>query len=116
MHVYCCAVAIGLAAGVAAFIADASLEAFNNWKFGTVKRVIREEGGFWVPYFAFIAFCLFFSFIAGCMVAFGAPTAAGSGIPEIKTYLNGVHIRGKGIHYSLQVACLHSCCQCCCSH
>ncbi len=32
--------------------------------------------------------------ISGCIVSFVAPLAAGSGIPEIKTYLNGVHIKG----------------------
>lgn len=85
---------IGLSCGLAAFIADASLEAFNNWKFGAVRTVVRQQGGFWAPYFTFVPICLMFSGIAGCMVAFGAPTAAGSGIPEIKTYLNGVHIRG----------------------
>lgn len=28
-------------------------------------------------------------------MSFVAPLAAGSGIPEIKTYLNGVHIKGE---------------------
>ena len=32
--------------------------------------------------------------MSGALVAWGAPLAAGSGIPEIKTYLNGVRIRG----------------------
>ena len=32
--------------------------------------------------------------ISGAIVSFAAPMAAGSGIPEIKTYLNGVHVRG----------------------
>lgn len=90
----CLAVVIGLLCGIAAFLADALLEAFNNWRFGAVKRVIKDGGGFWEPYLTFLTFCELFSFLAGCCVAFGAPTAAGSGVPEIKTYLNGVHIRG----------------------
>ncbi len=32
--------------------------------------------------------------VAGCLVSFVEPLAAGSGIPEIKTYLNGIHIKG----------------------
>ena len=32
--------------------------------------------------------------MAGSLVAFVEPLAAGSGIPEIKTYLNGIHIKG----------------------
>ena len=33
--------------------------------------------------------------VSGCIVSFVAPLVAGSGIPEIKTYLNGVHIKGE---------------------
>ena len=32
--------------------------------------------------------------VAGGLVSFVEPLAAGSGIAEVKTYLNGVHIRG----------------------
>lgn len=42
-------------------------------------------------------FCLLdrrFVAVSGGLVAWGAPLAAGSGIPEIKTYLNGVRTRG----------------------
>ena len=44
--------------------------------------------------------------ISGAIVSFAAPMAAGSGIPEIKTYLNGVHVRGglpDGTHHSNEV-------------
>ena len=88
------AVFIGLSMGFCAFCVDISLETLNNWKFGSVKRVIRERGGFWAPYLTFLTFCLAYSGISGAIVSFIAPLAAGSGIPEIKTYLNGVHIKG----------------------
>lgn len=42
---------------------------------------------------AFLSFAglnLLFAFIAGSLCAFFAPAAAGSGIPEVKAYLNGV--------------------------
>ena len=35
-----------------------------------------------------------YAVVAGSLVAFVEPLAAGSGIPEIKTYLNGIHIKG----------------------
>ena len=132
-----CAVFIGLAMGLCAFLVDVALETLNNWKFGAVKSVIRDRGGFWQPYLTFLAFCLAYSGqhpshayplvsiqalgqsdrqllgkptclhvqaldicgcihagISGAIVSFAAPMAAGSGIPEIKTYLNGVHVRG----------------------
>ena len=60
-----------------------------------VPQVIKNEGGFIAPYMTFITFCVGYASIAGCLVSFGAPLAAGSGIPEVKTYLNGVHIKGK---------------------
>ena len=35
-----------------------------------------------------------YALVAGGLVSFVEPLAAGSGIAEVKTYLNGVHIRG----------------------
>ena len=114
------AVLIGLTMGLCSFIVDISLETLNNWKFRSVKavsavpsggaprncrssdalhgvQVIRDTGGFWGPYLTFIMFCMGYASIAGCLVSFGAPLAAGSGIPEVKTYLNGVHIKGAAL-------------------
>jgi chloride channel 7 len=36
----------------------------------------------------------FFAFLAGCLVVYVAPLAEGSGIPDVKSYLNGVHLAG----------------------
>ena len=46
---------------------------------------------------AFIAFalsCAMFAFLAGCLVVYVAPLAEGSGIPDVKSYLNGVYLKG----------------------
>ncbi|CAL5218915.1 g661 [Coccomyxa viridis] len=99
---------IGLAMGLCAFLVDISLETLNNWKFGAVDSVIRSRGGFWRPYLAFIGICLLYSGISGALVSFGSPLAAGSGIPEIKTYLNGVHVKGE-LSPSLESPALQSC-------
>ena len=80
--------------GCVAFCVDVALERLNNWKFGAVVGVIRNRGGFWQPYFTQLAFCLGYSGLSGAIVSYLAPMAAGSGIPEIKSYLNGVHIKG----------------------
>ncbi|KAK9808763.1 hypothetical protein WJX72_003174 [[Myrmecia] bisecta] len=85
---------IGLTMGFLSFLVDIGLEHLNNFKFSTVKKVISSHGGFWAPYFTFIAICLSLTGISGCLTSYGSPLAAGSGIPEIKTYLNGVHIKG----------------------
>lgn len=80
--------------GTFAFAVDIGLETLNTWKYNAVRNVIRAGNGFWAPYAVFMAFCLGYSGLSGALVSFGAPLAAGSGIPEVKTYLNGVHIRG----------------------
>jgi chloride channel 7 len=80
--------------GFCAFCVDVGLETLNNWKFNSVAQVIRGRGGFWAPYLTFVTFCVGYSGVSGAIVSFVAPLAAGSGIPEIKTYLNGVHIKG----------------------
>ena len=51
-------------------------------------------GGFWSPYATYIFISLVYASVAGCLVSFVEPLAAGSGIAEIKTYLNGIHIKG----------------------
>ena len=46
---------------------------------------------------AFLAFaivCVTFAFLAGCLVLYVSPLAEGSGISDVKSYLNGVHIKG----------------------
>ena len=80
--------------GVCAFAVDLALEVLNSWKFGSVKTAIASTNGFWPPYLAFLFFNMGFAFLSGCLVSFGAPLAAGSGIPEVKAYLNGVRIKG----------------------
>lgn len=52
-----------------------------------------SAGGFWGPYLTFMGISLGYGIIAGSLVSFVEPLAGGSGIPEIKTYLNGVHIK-----------------------
>ena len=57
--------------------------------------VFCTRGGFWPPFLLFLAFCLGYSALAGAIPSYVAPLSAGSGIPEIKAYLNGVRIRGE---------------------
>ena len=80
--------------GLCAFAVDLALELLNSWKFTSVKSAIASTNSFWPPYLAFLFFNMGFSFMSGCLVSFAAPLAAGSGIPEVKAYLNGVRIKG----------------------
>ena len=56
--------------------------------------MLCHTGGFWAPYATYISISIGYAIVAGSLVAFIEPLAAGSGIPEIKTYLNGIHIKG----------------------
>jgi chloride channel 7 len=42
----------------------------------------------------YVGISVLYATVAGCLVSFVEPLAAGSGIAEVKTYLNGIHIRG----------------------
>jgi len=42
----------------------------------------------------YVGISLMYASVAGALVSFVEPLAAGSGIAEVKTYLNGIHIRG----------------------
>ena len=96
--------------GFCAFCVDLALEILNSWKFGSVKQAIDRAGGFWAPYVAFLFFTMGFSCLSGCIVSYAAPLAAGSGIPEIKSYLNGVRIKGmRPIPFELQILDLDPC-------
>ena len=61
-------------------------------KYETTRRAIRGGGGFVVPYLVYLTFTVLYAAAAGGLVSFVEPLAAGSGIPELKTYLNGVHL------------------------
>lgn len=80
--------------GLLAFSVDLGIDNLNRLKYASVRAVVRGAGGFWAPYAVFACFCVGYAAVSGCLVCFGSPLAAGSGIPEIKTYLNGVHIKG----------------------
>ena len=88
------AVGIGATMGLCAFAVDLALELLNSWKFDSVKTAIARTDSFWPPYLAFLFFNMGFACMSGCLVSYVAPLAAGSGIPEVKAYLNGVRIKG----------------------
>ena len=89
------AAAIGVAMGICGFGVDWGIGALNDVKFRRAADAIRDSGGgFWRPLAVFVGTSAGFGAVAGALVSFVSPLAAGSGIAEIKTYLNGIHIRG----------------------
>lgn len=77
-----------------AFLVDIMLQRLNSFKFNAVKSVVSHHGGFWAPYIVWLCFTMGYASLSAYLVTSFAPLGAGSGIPEIKTYLNGVHIKG----------------------
>lgn len=49
---------------------------------------------YWLAFFVFFSYNLALTIFASTITALVAPAAAGSGIPEVKAYLNGVDAPG----------------------
>lgn len=62
----------------------------TDFKFNVANEFVSSR--LWArAYFSFVFICLMFAFLAGLLCCY-EPNAAGSGIPEIKAYLNGVNL------------------------
>ncbi|XP_022721873.1 chloride channel protein CLC-d-like isoform X5 [Durio zibethinus] len=86
------ALLIGIGTGLAAVFINISVENFAGWKFALTFNIIQKS---------YLAGCLIYILINLALVFSSvyiitqfAPAAAGSGIPEIKGYLNGIDIPG----------------------
>ena len=92
---------------MAAFFIDFSVEHIADFKFGLVRPMVaacnrsaslkngtsplQEEAGCLAgPWAVLTAINVGFVFIASAACAYGAQAACGSGIPEIKCFLNGI--------------------------
>lgn len=94
----CCGL-IGLGTAASAFFIDYCVDKLTTWKFTTVIDYYCVPGHpgcntAFSGYIIMVAFDVFFVLIASCMVVFLAPCALGSGIPEIKCFLNGIRHPG----------------------
>lgn len=85
-------VAAGACTGVTGAFIDFSLEKIFDARFGIV-RALLDAG--WNPAalaVVHVALCTCLGSLAGFLVCFVEPLAAGSGIPEVKSRLNGVDL------------------------
>jgi chloride channel 7 len=81
---------LGIIIGFMGYVVAFVTGAISNYKFDTCNRFIQENQ--WESaFFSFIFFCMFYSCVAG-LLCWIEPAAAGSGIPEIKAYLNGINL------------------------
>jgi len=61
------------------------------FKYNYLKKMATEDGQWVWAYFSFVSISAGFALVAGTLCSF-EPAAAGSGIPQIKAYLNGVNL------------------------
>ncbi|KAI5097783.1 H(+)/Cl(-) exchange transporter 7 [Silurus meridionalis] len=86
---------IGLLTGLIACFIDVVVEYLAGKKYEAVKHYIdkfTEDGGLSVSLLLWAILNSAFVMVGAILVAFFEPIAAGSGIPQIKCYLNGVKI------------------------
>lgn len=86
------ALLIGIGTGLAAIFINISVENFAGWKFALTFAIIQKS--YLAGLLIYVLFNLALVFSSVYIVTHFAPAAAGSGIPEIKGYLNGIDVHG----------------------
>uniref|UniRef100_S4RVL2 Chloride channel protein n=1 Tax=Petromyzon marinus TaxID=7757 RepID=S4RVL2_PETMA len=87
--------AIGILTALVACVIDIVIEQLAGLKYKILKQYIdtfTADGGLSVSMVIWAAMNAGIVMVGSILVAFGEPVAAGSGIPQIKCYLNGVKI------------------------
>jgi len=81
-----------------AFVAcgiDISVEELAKLKYGLLRRITDDAirgNELWVPYITWVCLNVIPIFFGSFMISYIEPVAAGSGIPQVKCYLNGVKV------------------------
>ncbi|GAB1869003.1 Chloride channel protein [Camponotus japonicus] len=86
---------IGICTALIACFIDISIEELSSLKHSWLKKYVDKcvvEGCIWVPYMMWLVLNMVPVLIGAILVSYIEPVAAGSGIPQVKCYLNGVKI------------------------
>ena len=86
---------VGVLTAMVAVGIDISIEELSYWKYKIIKQQLDkclDSRCLALPYCMWVGLNCAFVFLATLMVVYAEPVAAGSGIPQIKCYLNGVKI------------------------
>nr|CAD1837677.1 unnamed protein product [Ananas comosus var. bracteatus] len=86
------ALLIGIGTGYAAVFINLAVENFSGWKYAATFSIIQHS--YFAGFLVYILINLGLVFSSVFIITHFAPAAAGSGIPEIKGYLNGVDTHG----------------------
>ena len=85
---------IGAAMGFIAFLVNGLVEVLTRMRWGVAVAAVERGAGGAAAFAAWVGLAGVLAAVAGALVAWVEPLGAGSGIPELKSYLNGVHLRG----------------------
>lgn len=81
--------AIGILTGIVGFVINLAVENVAGFKHAAVSALM-ESSSYWTAFWVFAGSNLMLLLFASSITAFVSPAAGGSGIPEVKAYLNGV--------------------------
>ncbi|KAK0079461.1 hypothetical protein PV325_001249 [Microctonus aethiopoides] len=86
---------IGILTALIACFVDISIEELSSIKYGLLKSFVDDgivKHCLWLPYIVWLIFNIGPVLIGAILVAYIEPVAAGSGIPQVKCYLNGIKV------------------------
>ncbi|KAF7401475.1 hypothetical protein HZH68_007295 [Vespula germanica] len=86
---------IGICTAFIACFVDISIEQLSNIKYGYLKTYVDHcvvNNCLWLPYILWLISNLIPVLIGAILVSYVEPVAAGSGIPQVKCYLNGIKV------------------------
>ncbi|XP_044758557.1 H(+)/Cl(-) exchange transporter 7 [Coccinella septempunctata] len=86
---------IGIITALIACVIDISIEELSTRKYATLSDSVDKyviEGKLYIPFLLWVALNIIPVFIGSTLVSYVEPVAGGSGIPQVKCYLNGVKI------------------------
>ncbi|OAD54955.1 H(+)/Cl(-) exchange transporter 7 [Eufriesea mexicana] len=82
---------IGICTALTASFIDISIEQLTNIKYRYVNHCVVSNC-LWLPYLLWLSLNFLPVLIGAILVSYVEPVAAGSGIPQVKCYLNGIKI------------------------
>ena len=83
---------IGILTGLAASGIDYGIELLTRFRFGLIQYLVKHSTEQWLLIATHVLLCTGLAAVAGALVCFVSPLAAGSGIPEVKCRLNGIDL------------------------
>lgn len=86
---------IGVLTGITACIIDIAIEMISGYKYNFLKNSVDYNilsGDLYAPYLFYVLTNIIPATFGSILVAYVEPIAAGSGIPLVKCYLNGVKV------------------------